>query len=273
MARGACGEGGLGLTPLSLSQTRAWLQTDLLSAVAQEVEYFSIGDKWKPRKDQDQPENTVNQLLYQPHVLLYKMSALTSVRVQRALDSATFDELVSQCNLVCLELASFCCTLSLSQNYFIQQLCSMRGLSKIDLGTDPPLGGEADDWQEGFNSQSLRMLGSGRIAGLQELAIPLAAGELQHLNMLTALTALTSLDVESRMPSDKWSVLTTLTGLKNLRMAVSRSTDLEDPAEATLTPLTALLRLTCLDIVKLDRPTEFGGKAHRSLGILRCCRT
>lgn len=89
------------------------------------------------------------------------------------------------------------------------------------------------------------MLTSGRVAGLQHLAVPIPGGELQHLERLNALAALTSLHLRLWESLGCWSSLTSLAGLKHLRM---ESKPLAYPSASTiLTPLVALQGLTYLD--------------------------
>lgn len=88
-------DGELGLGTPGHHFTPAWLEMDLLAGVAPEVVFFTIISEWRVEVEQRRVGDPRNQMLDEPHLLLSKMSALTSVHVERPLDSATLRALAS----------------------------------------------------------------------------------------------------------------------------------------------------------------------------------
>lgn len=233
--------------------TRAWLHKELLASAAREVEFFCIGASWRLG---DRLALAAHEMNCQPHILISKMSALTAVVVERPLDMDTLHELVCLRHLACLKVRSLHSTLT--HDYLIRQLCSMPALTRLDLGTSGFAHAKEGESQQRFDTPSmLSMLTSGRVEGLQNLAIPIPRGELQHLDMLTALSALTSLHVRLWGSTGNWSSLSSLTGLKLLRMESKTSMELDPSAGNVLAPLVVLQRLTHLDLAQQGQGWDF----------------
>lgn len=166
---------------------------------------------------------------------------LTSLCVNRPLDSATLGEVVSLRHLVALELRSLHQTVPAS--FVIEQLCSMPALTRLHLGRKRDLSA-SEDWQWGSNFQPLlAMLASTRFSALKEVVVSIPAEVVQHLNIFTGLTSLVVMCSNS---TGDLGGMASLTGLKALEFGVTGEPNLYLPRGTTLTRLTALLGLTRL---------------------------
>lgn len=246
--------GGLTLGPPghdSDQQTsRVRLLTELLAGVAGEVEFLSMGPRWRVSDDQ-QGTVSASQLPSIPQGLLSTMSLLTSLRLRQPLTEATLQELGLLRRLTSLEFALLG---DIGYGYVMQQLDNLPALGRLDLGAIPVSEARGREGREGFGPRfMLDGLASGRFANLQELGIALPAEGAQCLHMLNSLTALTSLHVRSCESTGNLMGLASLTGLQMLELEVDL--DSRNPrlaAVSTLVPLTALSGLTHLDLLGLD---------------------
>lgn len=187
------------------------IQRELIKDLAPEFESLKVKERWWS------------------HVAC--VGGLRSLHVEGFCDTAILQDLLALGHLTFLKLNR------LDSAEEVQQICSRLALSHLDIGTIY------------VNVDFLHMLdslASGKASGLRDLAIPFPAAKSKQLSQLTALKALTALDVGMWDCNAELGGLAALIGLKSLRMATSAVHI--DPIVESLMPLTAMTGLTLLDL-------------------------
>lgn len=149
-------------------------------------------------------------------------------------------------------------------------ICSTLELSHLTLGDIRVL----DPNTATFDLRlALAMAAAGKTSGLRELVLRLTAAQAPHLSGLTALTALTCLDLRIWNAVVDLGTVARLTGLKSLRMISTFVGDVRT-LDITLSPLSALTGLTLLemDVKGVLRRTIFDASALSALTALRVMR-
>lgn len=186
-------------------------------------------------------------LQYNPEVLVAQMPLLTSLRFEGPwpdrLDKAP------------LHMLQHLARLEISQPQSEEVL---KGLFRAPNLTGLVLGNccLTSTWPNDAQAM-LTALSSSNLSALQSLALPVPAGAVQHLSMLSSLTALSSLHarVQEHDRSADLMALASLKGLVSLQLEIAPQTRISSltvtaAVFSSLTPLSALSGLTLLDLKK-----------------------
>lgn len=200
---------------------RRFLQKQLLLSVSHEVEALRLEFGWR---------TMMGRLLDD---LLPRMRRLQRLRVPGPSYSALLQDLPDLRCLTCLNLGPPCSIGDIQELSSAFSLSHLRAL-RVDQPLDVP--------------QVLAALAEGGVAShLQEVALRVPGPDTAHLSCLTALGALTALELEVRETGADLEVLASLTGLKRLKLAFLTGRG-SQPIVESLSPLTAFTGLTLLDL-------------------------
>lgn len=231
------GEVAPSLDGFSFDDFRRFLEVQRLITVAQAVEGLEIRDLWF---DEMEMAEIPSKLVDSPHAVVAKMANLKSLDLGEPWDAAILEHLPGLVGLTSLQVKR----LSASN---LEVLCNTVTLLHLEVRNIDAAGGEGDL----DNEQILTSLVQGKSSGLQTLALPLPAADVQVLLMLTALTALSTLGLklacELESPPPNLGVLANLSGLRSLRIGVLFDAGSELLVDS-LTPVLALTGLTLLEL-------------------------
>lgn len=215
-------------------QVQDGLRTQYLAAVAREV--ISMDINFESRTYALSLTGAPPDVgpVYYPHVLVRGMPSLTSLRL------TSHGSVDTRAVMAILRAAKALPRLASLKLFYppaeadFRWLCESLALTFLDLGSGDLAAERAQ--------LLLANVGKGRMAGLQSLAAPLPAAAVQHVSLLSPLTALTSLHVRvpDRVGSANLSGVASLTALSSLTVQART-------LYCTLSPLTSLTRLTLLE--------------------------